>query len=1445
MAAHASPSGNPLGATAFAFAGGLALGLGSYYVLNRPAFAPASKVSRATKDKLSKDKNVSAAASSKSIAPAAAAPTATAIAQAPEQEQEQEKEKKPLSESLDAVDAKGAGPTAPVVSSSDKFASANVQTGPGGVSQHGPLQGASVPPGAAQAQAQAEKEKDLASKNAIVGVTGTPAETFDTFPRSRHVQARINLSQSLSPLSSSSSSDPVVSAGEAPVWLAGLPHSAGAQASTANGVLERLTYERSDAVFVYESGANAGGLGAWIEAQAQPQSHSGAAGAGAGKAHNDRADAAGAAHARRPAVFSLQTRAGAGTALLGYLHPSSSSSSSAQGSNGKVVSALTDAHGLLSMAPALAFAPRSADGAADRIVLQVNTAVQAPALSPSSPNQGEGEGEGGDLSLQVYNDTSAVLRAAAAITSSEEEAGGFTVVFSAERQEIVDVASASLRARHGHVLHAFDGAFSGREQLSGLAVPASATSTTTTTTTGGSVAAELARAGLAHFRYTGPAAPKTLLVLPNDSSAASARAVYARAALGEREKESVGVLAVRVLRPWDEAALLAAIPQSVRALVVLEQSASASASASPTSSLSAAGLSSAGGSGGGGGVEAGVLYQDVVASVLYASSTGGRRMHVKPLALPTGARPTAHEWRALFAALAAPSPSAGASLSWESVRSSAAKAAESEAITHAQLLGAGGKLATIYETDGSASSYVSRLVSRLFNERGVPLDASARVLERFDNFKAGGVVRADLLLGPAAAADATASSGKGNAGAAQTPVDLAADSLGPELLLIGEPAALLKALNPFAHVRAGATVLVNVPGWEASEFAAKLRAEDKKALAAKNVRLYTIDAAAVVDAIEQATASATAGGKSKAPELHREVAAAVLLVAFLRLALDLSGAGAVRVLERLLGAAPLGSGGVAQLVEQTERALRLVGFSNAEWAASEDPETDAAAAAGATRATRPTFNGFSRGLGADVLAVEPQPVTGTWALPAWQALFPEAYGLEAAALRPDLEEKTWVVEVTENKRLTPLDYDRNVFHMELSTEGTDLTYEVGEALGIHGWNDDEEVREFIRWSGYDADEIVAVPSARDAKRYETRTVFQVLQQKLDIFGKPGKKFYEALGKLATNADEARWLRFISSAEGSSTFKKLSEIETVTYADVLKMFPSARLPFDKLMQEVEEIKPRHYSIASAQAAVGNSVHLLIVTVDWLTPSGSPRYGQCTRYLANLRVGAKVTVSLKPSVMKLPPIDTQPIIMAGLGTGAAPFRAFIQARAHQRAQGKEVGPLIYYFGSRYRASEYLYGGELEAYQDDGVITRMGLAFSRDQRHKIYIQDKIKEDSNMISTWLAPEIDALRRAGGDAQIITPDQFASDEAVPEAQKGYFYLCGPTWPVPSVTEAVLESFQSKGLSPEQAEERLEKLKEQERWVLEVSFARSHLDESSCYVARVNTIAHTHLPGAQ
>lgn len=148
------------------------------------------------------------------------------------------------------------------------------------------------------------------------------------------------------------------------------------------------------------------------------------------------------------------------------------------------------------------------------------------------------------------------------------------------------------------------------------------------------------------------------------------------------------------------------------------------------------------------------------------------------------------------------------------------------------------------------------------------------------------------------------------------------------------------------------------------------------------------------------------------------------------------------------------------------------------------------------------------------------------------------------------------------------------------------------------------------------------------------------------------------------------------------------------------------------------------------------------------------------------------------------------MAGLGTGAAPFRAFLQHRAMLADQGVEVGPVYYYFGSRYQAAEYLYGEEIEAFIQQGVITRAGLAFSRDGTRKVYIQHKMLEDSKELADMLANE-----------------------------NGVFYLCGPTWPVPDVYEALVGALTKyNGHTAESAGEYLEGLKEEERYVLEVRF---------------------------
>ncbi|KAG6880449.1 hypothetical protein C0992_000051 [Termitomyces sp. T32_za158] len=590
--------------------------------------------------------------------------------------------------------------------------------------------------------------------------------------------------------------------------------------------------------------------------------------------------------------------------------------------------------------------------------------------------------------------------------------------------------------------------------------------------------------------------------------------------------------------------------------------------------------------------------------------------------------------------------------------------------------------------------------------------------------------------------------------------------------------SLLKSHAILNYARRGATVLV-ITTWTAEELYSNLSLEVTSLIAELNLRLFTFNV--------KASAAELVGASGPTSDILQLI---LTHLTFVRLYLG----GAATESKVLTVTQPT----LGEMIE----GISLEKINAQAWSGLEEVEFTQASQAGSS--LQPfEFNAI-------VVETEDETVVNGARLSSWHdaakhLIFPAAFSPSVEpstqeypqnpALHPESSDCTYLVACTVNRRLTPLEYDRNVFHLEFDTTGTGLKYAIGEALGVHGWNDEQEVLDFCKWYGVDPASLITIPVAAGEGKVHTRTVLQALQQQIDIFGHPPKSFYTDLAAYATTSIDRHALLFIGSPEGSATYKKLSDKDTVTFVDVLEKFPSAKPGIEKLCELIGDIKPRHYSIASAQSVVGNRVDLLVVTVEWTTPSGVRRYGQCTRYLAGLRVGQKVTVSIKPSVMKLPPNPKQPIIMAGLGTGAAPFRAFLQHFAMLASQGQEIGPVYYYFGSRYQASEYLYGEEIEAFILDGIITRAGLAFSRDGPKKVYIQHKMLEDSEALAKMLHDD-----------------------------EGVFYLCGPTWPVPDVYQALVNALvKYKGSDPVRAGEYLESLKEEERYVLEVTIIYFHL----------------------
>ncbi|KAJ5168614.1 sulfite reductase flavoprotein component [Penicillium canariense] len=566
--------------------------------------------------------------------------------------------------------------------------------------------------------------------------------------------------------------------------------------------------------------------------------------------------------------------------------------------------------------------------------------------------------------------------------------------------------------------------------------------------------------------------------------------------------------------------------------------------------------------------------------------------------------------------------------------------------------------------------------------------------------------------------------------------------------------ALLNDIDVLASVKDNAKLIVSAPGIKDEDLEKKLPATFRQAVAQRGISLFVVDPSAVEDS---------------------SLETVILQTSFIRVALPTQEGIATKKLASIAGNAEI----LEKVTQDLEKVLRQIEVPES-W---KEPEGVSEATQLPKDISINSFGAFHKN------EAEPPTLLKDWETAARGLAFKEAFGTKNA-LRPDLATKTFTVHVKENRRLTPATYDRNIFHIEFDLGDSGLTYDIGEALGVHAENDPKDIMNFIEFYGLNPDDIVEVPSREDPTVLENRTVYQALVQNVDIFGRPPKRFYEALSEFASDEKEKTDLRTLGGPDGAVEFKRRAEVDTITFADVLLEYPSAHPDFHEIVRIVGPLKRREYSIASCQKVSPNIVALMIVAVNWTDPNGRDRFGLATRYLSRLQPGTPVSVSVKSSVMKLPPKSTQPLIMAGLGTGLAPFRAFVQHRALEKAQGKEIGSVLLYMGSRHQREEYCYGEEWEAYQAAGVITLLGAAFSRDQPEKIYIQDRMRQS--------LPEI--------------MQAYIREE-------GAFYLCGPTWPVPDVTavleEAIATDAKNNGKKVDTRKE-IEKLKDEERYVLEV-----------------------------
>lgn len=301
------------------------------------------------------------------------------------------------------------------------------------------------------------------------------------------------------------------------------------------------------------------------------------------------------------------------------------------------------------------------------------------------------------------------------------------------------------------------------------------------------------------------------------------------------------------------------------------------------------------------------------------------------------------------------------------------------------------------------------------------------------------------------------------------------------------------------------------------------------------------------------------------------------------------------------------------------------------------------------------------------------------------------------------------------QKITGPGSDKDVFHLELSLQDSELQYQPGDALGVWAPNDPDVVGEILVTLQIDSSETVHIKD-RDMR------IKEALTHHLEIT------------RLTTDTVLA-----FASAGGRGDLKALFSglepgrqrifVEQRQLADLAAEYPAAIAP-QALVELLRPLGPRSYSIASSQNLVGEEIHLTVATLHSNAVS-VPRLGVASGYLnRRLEPGSQVKVFLEPHDRFRLPLDREtPIIMIAAGTGIAPYRAFMQDLESRGANPDSW--LI--FGNPHLRTDFLYQREWLGWRNSGLLNRIDTAWSRDQAEKHYVQDVVREQATDINRWL----------------------------------------------------------------------------------------------------------------
>ncbi|WP_085305767.1 assimilatory sulfite reductase (NADPH) flavoprotein subunit [Colwellia polaris] len=382
--------------------------------------------------------------------------------------------------------------------------------------------------------------------------------------------------------------------------------------------------------------------------------------------------------------------------------------------------------------------------------------------------------------------------------------------------------------------------------------------------------------------------------------------------------------------------------------------------------------------------------------------------------------------------------------------------------------------------------------------------------------------------------------------------------------------------------------------------------------------------------------------------------------------------------------------------------------------------------------------------------------------------------LSNASTAEDLytKQSPYSAELLVSQKITGRDSAKDVRHIEIDLGESGLTYQAGDALGVWFENSTALVGELITELGFDDQEQIKVADDSITLVEALKTKFEITQTSIQFIEFWANKS-QAANLLALLKDKAALRDYAANHQ---------------VVDVVKSAPLAnetKVSAQDFIEALRKITPRLYSIASSQSEVEEEVHLTVGLVQYQAGDAN-RQGGASGFLANgIDEGGEVKVFVEHNDnFRLPANSETPVIMIGPGTGVAPFRAFMQEREATEASGDNW----LFFGDQTFTQDFLYQVEWQGYLKSGLLTKIDLAFSRDQAEKIYVQDRLLENADEIFAWLE------------------------------RGAHIYVCGDMSRMAKDVEAALLSIiATKGqLSEEQATEYLKDLRNAKRYQKDV-----------------------------